>query len=175
MSAALQHRRVNRTTTRTQRRHSRPSQSRQSVPVARTRARKKSLTLGSAMAIFSVTLLVSFFLSSIAGNAMLEKTRRERIRSQERAIQARSDAAQIRRSLDFLTSMKSVDRYATANQMVLSGVEMTPAPDFGTSTSPTLVASNHRAEPVLASEPKVEAIAPETIVSVESNHGEDLR
>lgn len=133
------------------------------------------MTLGSALALFSSALLVSFFLSSIAGNAMLEKTRRERIRSQERTIQARTDAAQIRRSLDFLTSMRSVDRYAAANQMVLSGVEVAPVIDLGAPATPALVASNSRVEPVIVAEPKVEAIAPDEIVSVESNHGENLR
>jgi|GEM_PF-4144549 len=95
---------------------------RATVRTVRQRRRAKATSaLQVSMMVLVVSMLVSFVFSSILGNSMLEKTRRERIAAQNRTRVAQTEVNRLRRDLDELSSMESVDRWAMSAGMVLTG------------------------------------------------------
>lgn len=96
----------------------------------RTRQKSDSLVIASqSLFVAAVAWGAVFVTSSLVGNATLEKIRVERIRSQERAHQARTEISRLRVELDAAQSVESVDRWARAEGMVLSGAGLNPATD----------------------------------------------
>lgn len=65
--------------------------------------------------------MVTYIVSSIVGNTLLENARRDRIRSVERTQGSREDVARLRRVLDSMVSLDAVSKYAAAQGMELSG------------------------------------------------------
>lgn len=89
--------------------------------VRQRRRAKASSALQISMVVLVASVLVSFVFSSILGNSLLEKSRRERIAAQNRTLLAQSEVNRLRRDLDELSSMESVDRWAMSAGMVLTG------------------------------------------------------
>lgn len=117
-------------------------------PVSRTRPRPvrrpRTGTLAMSLMMVACMCAFTFVTSSVVGNTMLENARRDRIRSVERAKEGREEVARLRRVLNSMTSMESVDRFASANGMVLSGVELpanAPAPSAPSAESRSIVAA----------------------------------
>ncbi len=122
--------------------------------------------------------LFTFVTSSVLGNTMLEKARRDRIRAVERTKDGREEVSRLRRVLNGMTSMESVDRYAMANGLVLSGVEVpelnrTPsAPSVESRTIVAAASASPRSELPIMAEP-VMAMTPELIS--EDHNGANAR
>jgi hypothetical protein len=114
----------------------------------------------------------TFIASSILGNTLLEQSRRDRIRSVERTKDARTEVAQLRRVLNSMTSMDSVDRWAVANNLVLSGSELptlspvAPAPNAEAQS--IVVASRQNQVVETASVVQTVAMASELMVDTEN-------
>lgn len=82
--------------------------------VARRRAKSRSASriLGHVAA-FSAVIAVSYGVSSLAGNTLMEKARREGLNAQARSRQAKMDVALLRDRIERLTSMQSVEQWAS--------------------------------------------------------------
>lgn len=107
-----------------------PAISPRSAPSARARnapifgARSGAATfqmVAVRLLVFGMIMAVAYGFSSLAGQTMMEQARREGIRSQERARQARMDVSILRQRVDRLTSMKSIDGWALSHGMVQQG------------------------------------------------------
>ncbi len=86
--------------------------------IARNRAVGQSVQSVAVMSIaFLLIALGAYGFSSLAGQTMMEQARREGIRAQERARQARMDVALLRQRVDRLTSMKSIEAWAESRGM----------------------------------------------------------
>ena len=106
--------------------------------------RPRTGTLVNSLIAVACLALFTFVTSSVVGNTMLEKARRDRIRAVERTKDSREEVSRLRRVLNGMTSMESVDRYAMANGLVLSGVEVPDAartPSTPSAESRTIVAA----------------------------------
>ena len=94
-------------------------------PVYRTRPRPvrrpRSGAITKSLLLVGVVTMVTYIVSSIAGNTLLENARRDRIRSVERTQSSREDVARLRRVLDSMVSLDAVSKYAAAQGMELSG------------------------------------------------------
>lgn len=152
--------------------------------VTRSRAKARTQSNSNWLAVpfaFVVVASMAFVASSVAGNVLLEQARRDRINSVERVNSARLEVARLRIELNGLTSMAAVDRWAQANRMHLSGVEV---PEYLTNPAQTaVVASLEQFQEPLASLPddagvqessdqmvrEPEEIAPTLIVASEQN------
>lgn len=88
---------------------------------------------------------LTFVGSSIVGNMALEKARCDRIANTERAKVAASEISRLRKQLDDVTGLDSIDRWATSQGMELSGVpKLNPAPEPAISTQPLVVQGNSK-------------------------------
>lgn len=82
------------------------------------RAKASSATLTNAFAytlLFAALVGATWVISSLAGNVMVEKARRENIQSTRRAREARSSVAVLRRSIDSMTSYSAVSDWAISH------------------------------------------------------------
>ncbi len=147
------------------------------TPRARVRQqpsrRKRNGAIVTGLVASLVAMSFTFIASSIFGNTLLEQSRRDRIRSVERAKDARTEVAQLRRVLNSMTSMDSVDRWAVANNLVLSGSELptlTPVPVTPSSEARSIVVASNR-ETVDAPAPIARTVAMATELMVDSGHG----
>ncbi|HVL38055.1 MAG TPA: hypothetical protein VM328_01570, partial [Fimbriimonadaceae bacterium] len=70
--------------------------------------------------------LLSFLASSLCGNVLMEKARREGLAASSRARDARRAEASVRRQVDALTSLGATETWAVANGFA--------APDAGRAT-----------------------------------------
>ncbi|HZH98756.1 MAG TPA: hypothetical protein VEX38_07270 [Fimbriimonadaceae bacterium] len=90
-------------------------------PRLRVVARKRNplgsilLTLGMK---FFVIAGIAFFVSSLCGQVMVEKARREGLKAVERSRDARKAEAILRRRLDSLTSLSSISEWAKGNSLI---------------------------------------------------------
>lgn len=152
--------------------------------VTRSRVKARTQSNSNWLAVpfaFVVVASMAFVASSVAGNVLLEQARRDRINSVERVNSARLEVARLRIELNGLTSMAAVDRWAQANRMHLSGVEV---PEYLTNPAQTaVVASLEQFQELVASLPddagiqessdqvvrEPEEIAPTLIVASEQN------
>jgi hypothetical protein len=112
----------------------------QSRPNLRVTTRSRSKVIGAVVArcaVFAVVALATSAASSLTGNVMVEKARRDGIHAAERSRDARAAEAVLRRKVNELTSIASIQEWAIAH-----GFE---APDVlsPTSTRKNLVALNH--------------------------------
>ncbi len=109
---------------------------------ARSRTRSKSRTSVNvaAYAFSFVVLTGGFYLaSSLAGQVMVEKARREGIGARKRAYQANLAESSLRRSIDELTSFSSLEAWAAGHGFVAADQKPLVPTTFG---GPTLVAEN---------------------------------
>ena len=67
------------------------------------------------VASFVIIAGIAFIGSSLSGNVMVEKVRREGLRAAERAREARKSEAILRQQVDILSSLGSVDDWAAAH------------------------------------------------------------
>jgi hypothetical protein len=84
----------------------------------RPRGRTKSGVGAAVMARatwFFIILGVTFLASSLSGNVMMEKARREGLRAQDRAQAAKKAEAGLRQSIDAMTGMTAVGDWALAH------------------------------------------------------------
>ena len=93
-----------------------------SRPVSRTRvqtrARSSTSSQGATLALaatFAIIVCCAFIASSLLGNVMVEKARREGLRAAERARDARKAEAVLREQVDSLMSLAAVEDWATAH------------------------------------------------------------
>lgn len=99
-----------------------------------SRQKAMNVTIVGSLCILGVSYCISFVASSVTGNMMLEQARQQRIKLEGRAHLATTEVSRLRRSMDELTSMESVDRWAKAQGMVLSGVAL---PEIKPEAKPT--------------------------------------
>lgn len=92
------------------------------------------------LALFFVAFAATWFVSSLAGNILLEKARRDRIAAVEARASVSAELSRVRRDLEQAIGMEAVNRFAVSRGMVLSGVEQAPAPTLPTAEG-TRVAS----------------------------------
>lgn len=90
------------------------------APIAPKRTRPNN-GLGTAAAVLVVSFAVTYFVSSLSGNIALEMARSDRIRMVERKLAVTSELSRLRRDVDKVAGMESIDRFAVANGMILSG------------------------------------------------------
>lgn len=84
----------------------------------RKRARASAISVSdfAAYAVLFLSLVgATWIVSSLAGNVMLEKARRESIQSTRRAREARSAVAVLRRTIDSMTSYSAINDWATSH------------------------------------------------------------
>lgn len=67
---------------------------------------------------FSCIAIFAFFVSSLCGQVMVEKARREGIKALSRAVDARKEEASLRRRIDSLSSLSSIDDWARTHGFV---------------------------------------------------------
>jgi hypothetical protein len=80
------------------------------------RAKAKSrLAISSKLITFAIIVGFTFMASSLAGQVLVEKARREGIRATERARDARKAEAVLRQQVDALQSLDNVEAWATAH------------------------------------------------------------
>jgi hypothetical protein len=102
------------------------------VVVPRRRARSKTKTvdlaalLGASVS-FIIIAGLTCFAASLIGNVMVEKARRDGIRSMERARFAARESAALREQVQALTSPKAIDDWAKANGFVAAGFDSRPS------------------------------------------------
>jgi len=99
-----------------------------SRPSVRVRVRYGSRTRQSRfrtfeyLAVFALLLSMLFglmyFTSSLLGQTMLEDARRAGIRAKERSVQARKAAVVLRGQVDRLSSVKSIEAWATSRGLL---------------------------------------------------------
>jgi hypothetical protein len=121
-------------------------------PKARPRARRKSLVSSQSTAKITTFLIivgVTYLVSSLTGQVMVEKARREGISASGRALEARKVEAELGKRLDMLTSFASVDEWAKTHNF-LPPDQLAGNPD----TAAPLVAGE-------AAKPTVDGIKPE--------------
>jgi len=88
----------------------------------RTHATPNWMTQMSAaiLHVFIIAIFV-FVVSSLTGNAFLEKARRERLQLQERANRATTEVSLIRRSVDESSNLEAIERFATSRGLIRGG------------------------------------------------------
>jgi len=82
-----------------------------------------ALFIATRAIVFGVICLFTYATSSLAGQVMVEKARRQGIAAKERAIEARRAEATIRERVDSLTSARSIEEWALAH-----GLQTPPLP-----------------------------------------------
>jgi hypothetical protein len=85
---------------------------------SRSRSKGKA-DLGVAMLVrgilFGLVIVAVYLASSLTGNVMMEKARREGLRAQERAQAAKKTEAGLRQSIDAMTGITAVGEWALAH------------------------------------------------------------
>lgn len=85
---------------------------------SRNRAKASSVTFSGILSYTVLFLFIvgsTWIVSSLAGNVMVEKARRESIRSTQRAREARGGVAVLRRSIDLMTSYTAINDWAVSH------------------------------------------------------------
>ena len=108
-----------------------------SGPIAQTRVHTRTRTRGRSgsesqtiarAATFAIIVCCAFIASSLFGNVMVEKARREGLRAAERAREARKAETVLREQVDMLVSLTAVEDWATAHSFVApDGLGQAPA------------------------------------------------
>lgn len=91
-----------------------------SYTYAKSRKRARPLTVSLAdvavySLFFAILVGITWIVSSLAGNVMVEKARRECIQSAKRAREARSSVVVLRRSIDSMTTYSAISDWATSH------------------------------------------------------------
>ncbi len=119
-----------------------------SRPTPKTRARRRTATpfwvhkLSNACLHVAAVAFVTFIVSAIMGNALLESARRNRIQLQERANRATSEISLIRRSVDESTNLKEIEKFAASRGLVRSGRQYAPTSVVAKTGGKVIVASS---------------------------------
>lgn len=84
------------------------------------------------VALFVSVMVVTFGVSSLLGHSLKENARHNAIKAGERATAARADVARIRKRVEKLSTMKSVDEWSILRGMVAAyklpvGAKLPPA------------------------------------------------
>src|SRR5688572_33048980 len=104
--------------------------------MTRRQARDRSATWAKVTG-FVIIAGLTFMASSLAGQVMVEKARREGLRASERAREARKVEAVLRQKIDYLGSLGTVEAWATSHNFVAPDGVIQPAQQV------TRVASAH--------------------------------
>lgn len=94
----------------------RPRQRAESPVAARRQSNVMQVVLMRSM-LFGLLVAIAYGASSLAGQTIMEQARREGIRSQERARQAKMDVAVLRQRVDRLSSFRAIESWALSHGM----------------------------------------------------------
>lgn len=95
----------------------------------REQARRRSEAWGNianSAALFICIAGTVYLVSSMVGQVMVEKARREGIRAASRSIEAKKAESMIRRHVEALTSLSAVDEWASAHGFLAPDKQVQP-------------------------------------------------
>lgn len=97
-------------------------------PRSQAKTKTAAVALGRTMA-FLVLASATYLTSSMAGQVMVEKARRDGISAQRRAAEAKRAEVSLRARINELTGFSNLDSWATAHGLVASEQPIIPSGD----------------------------------------------
>jgi len=86
--------------------------------IQKVQTKKRVSTIVGQLASFAAVTGITFFACSLAGQVMVEKSRRDGMRATARARQTSRDIAELRTQVQELASSRSIDEWAAANAFI---------------------------------------------------------
>jgi hypothetical protein len=111
---------------RSRRPNPRPIQKPQDRMAERAKAKRRSIAMAQATT-FAIIAGITFMASSLGGHVMVEKARREGLRAAERAREARKVEAVLRQKIDYMSSLSTVEAWATSHSFIAPDGLVQPA------------------------------------------------